>query len=90
MTAFRNQLLTQNWGVVYEEEDTDKADDKFLTIFKLLYDKTCPIKRYSNKHNYTDNPWITKGLQNGRKKENSLYRKFIMCKTKKAENKYKI
>lgn len=81
MIAFRNELLTQHWGIIYEEEDIDKAYDKFLTIFKLLYDRNCPLKPYRRKQKYIDSPWITKGLQNACKKKNTLYREFINYRT---------
>ncbi len=64
MNAFRSELITQNWEIIYEEDDNDKAYETFFKIFKSLYDKNCPIKQYSRKQNYTDSRWITKELQN--------------------------
>ncbi|XP_060771169.1 uncharacterized protein LOC132882014 [Neoarius graeffei] len=89
MFALNNDLLLQDWESVYTENSIDRAYDNFLSIFKLLYDKNCPLKQYSTKQNYNDQPWITKGLQNACKKKNTLYREFIKLRTKEAENKYK-
>lgn len=89
MEALKKDLLEHNWEIIYREKDIDKAYDEFLRIFKLLYDKNCPIKSQSRKQKCKDNQWITKGLQNACKKKNTLYREFIKHKTKEAENKYK-
>lgn len=37
MNAFKNDLLAQNWDVVYKENDVDS--ETFLRIFTSLYDK---------------------------------------------------
>lgn len=89
MEALKNDLIAQNWEIVYKEKDTDKAYDEFVRIFKNLYDKHCPIKQSRSKWKYIDSPWISKGLQNACKKKNTLYREFIKHRTKVAENKYK-
>ena len=62
---------------MYEEVDIDKAYETFLSIFKSSYDKNCPLKQCNRKQNYREKPWITKGLQNACKKNNTLYREFI-------------
>jgi hypothetical protein len=41
----------------------------FLGVFKLLYDKHCPIKEINIKFKYSDSSWITKGLQNACKRK---------------------
>lgn len=64
MNAFKKDLLKENWGEVYQEQDVNSAYNEFLRIFTLLYNTNCPIKQYSRKHKYMDCPWITKGLQN--------------------------
>uniref|UniRef100_A0A3B5QAJ9 Reverse transcriptase domain-containing protein n=1 Tax=Xiphophorus maculatus TaxID=8083 RepID=A0A3B5QAJ9_XIPMA len=87
--ALRNDLQSQNWKVLYEERNIDKAFDIFTKIFKAFYDKNCPIVtcnyRQKNKHK----PWITKGIHNACKKKNNLYKQFIKYKTVEAEQKYK-
>jgi len=89
MNALKNDLLAQNWEIVYKETDVETAYNIFLRLFTTLYDKNCPIIQYSRKRKYTDKPWITKGLQNACKKKNTLYREFIKQRTIEAENKYK-
>ena len=44
INALKNELLNQNWELLYKEENIDKGYEIFLGIFKLLYDKYCPIK----------------------------------------------
>lgn len=89
INALKLDLLTQDWGSLYIENDMDSAYDTFLSIFKILYDKNCPLKQYTRKYNYRDRPWITKGLHNASKKKNALYREFIKRRTKETESKYK-
>lgn len=71
-----------NWTSVYNETGADKAYDLFLDTFNDLYGKDCPCKWYSNKNRFAGNPWMTRGLQNGSKKKNILYRQFIKNKTR--------
>ena len=44
INTLKNELLNQNWEPLYKEENIDKGYEIFLGIFKLLYDKYCPIK----------------------------------------------
>ncbi len=47
MNALKNELLQQNWDLIYNENDTNEAYDKFIDyILKTLYDKNCSIKLY--------------------------------------------
>lgn len=70
--AFRAELQSQN----YVERDTDKEYKVFLKLFKSLYVHiNCAKSQDNMRQNYTRWPWITKGLQNGFKKnkiKNSL------------------
>ncbi len=88
MNALKNELLQQNWDLIYNENDTNEAYDKFIDyILKTLYDKNCPVKLYYRAHKYNNNQWMSKGLQNPCKKKNTLYREFIKHRTKELENK---
>lgn len=89
INRLKKDLLAQNWDIIYQEKDINKAYDIFLELFKYVYDKNCPIKEYSRKLRHTNCPWITKGIQNACKKKNTLYREFIRWGTKEKENKYK-
>ena len=89
INALKTDLNAQDWESIYTENDIDRAYDNFLRIFKRIYDKNCPLKQYSRKHKYIDQPWITKGLHNACKKKNTLYREFIKRRTREAEDKYK-
>uniref|UniRef100_A0A3Q3EXG8 Reverse transcriptase domain-containing protein n=1 Tax=Labrus bergylta TaxID=56723 RepID=A0A3Q3EXG8_9LABR len=89
MNALKNELINQNWEILYKEENIDRAYEKFLGVFKLLYDKHCPIREIKMKFKCSDSPWITKGLQNACKKKNTLYKELIKLRTKDAGNKYK-
>lgn len=55
---------------------------KYLSIFKQLCDKNCPIKEYKRKLKYSNCPWITKELQNAWKKKNTFYSEFIKLRNR--------
>ena len=90
INALKNDLMAQNWDIIYQANEIDGAYETFLSIFRSLYDKNCPIQEYNRLLKYNKCPWITKGLQNACKKKNTLYRDFIRHRTKDAENKYKV
>ena len=73
MIAFKNELQAHNWNEIYEKIDINSAYEEFLRIFKTLYNKNCPIRKYTRKIKYSECPWLTKGLQNACKKKNTLY-----------------
>ena len=58
ITAFRNDLMAQNWDIVYSSNNINSAYDDFLEIFKILYVKNCPVEKINRKLEYADHPWI--------------------------------
>lgn len=52
-------MIPQDWEI----KDIDKVYGEFLRIFKLLYDKNCPIIKYCGKQKSSNRPWISKGLK---------------------------
>ncbi|XP_042076683.1 uncharacterized protein LOC106633234 [Haplochromis burtoni] len=89
LNCLRNELLKQDWNIVYEQTEVNKAYEGFLRTFNTLLDKNCPVIEINRKHNYAGRPWMTKGLQNASKKKNTLYREFIKKRTIETEMKYK-
>ena len=87
---FKTELNNLDWNIIYEKNDVNLAYDCFIETIKNIYDRNCTCKKvyFTKKKNYK--PWITKGLQNACKKKNNLYRRFIRCRSKDAEMKYKI
>ena len=66
ISLLKQELCTQSWDSIYSEEDVDGAYDTFLSIFRSLYDKHCPVKEYNKRVAYINCPWlsrVTKGLQ---------------------------
>lgn len=49
MNAFKGDLLNHSWELLYKEKNVDKAYEYFLNVFKSLYDKNCPLRKYSVK-----------------------------------------
>lgn len=89
LSALKNDLLVQNWNIIYHENDVSIAYDTFLCIFKDLYDKNCPVRKIKKKTKPKDHPWITRGLQNACRRMNTLYKVFIRQRTEEGEIKYK-
>ena len=91
LDALKNELLLQNWDDVMGSTDVNIAYDNFIKTFVNLYDKHCPVKKICSKVNGNKiKPWFTSGLRNACKKKNNLYRKFLQCRSKSAEEKYKV
>ena len=70
-------------------DDVNQAHNSFLYIVKTLFDKNYPVKRITIKNNKYEKPWFTPGLKNACKKKNNLYRRFLKCRSKEAESRYK-
>ena len=89
ISHFCHDLEQQNWETIIETDDVNQAYSSFVDIVKTLFNKNCPIKRIIIKNNKYDKPWITPGLKNACKKKNNLYRRFLKCRSKEAESRYK-
>uniref|UniRef100_A0A8C6M4T9 Reverse transcriptase domain-containing protein n=1 Tax=Nothobranchius furzeri TaxID=105023 RepID=A0A8C6M4T9_NOTFU len=89
MQCLKNELIKQDWTIVYKHKDVNKAYEAFLSIFMALLEKNSLLIEVNRKDKYTGRPWMTKGLQNACKKKNSLYREFIKKRTTESEKKYK-
>lgn len=63
MKELENELLQQNWDMIYRLNDTNEAYDTFLSIYKTLNDKTFLIKQYYRSKKYKDNQWMSNGLK---------------------------
>lgn len=71
INTFKNELLTQNWCEVCEE-DINKAHAKFWKVFTILNAKKCPISQCSGGQKQTGSPWITKGMKMSAKRKKIL------------------
>ena len=89
ISNFCHDLEQQNWETIIETDDVNQAYSSFIDIVKTLFNKNCPIKRIMIKIDKYDKPWITPGLKNACKKKNNLYRRFLKCRSKEAESRYK-
>src|SRR6218665_3225269 len=79
-------LADINWDPVKKisaDGDANLAYDKFMEIYKTVYDKAFPIvlhRTNSKKPTFTQ-PWMTSGLLKSCKKKNLLYVKFIRSRS---------
>ena len=89
ISLFCHDLEQQNWDSVIQTDDGNQSYNSFIDIIQTLFNKNCPVKRIIIKNNKYDKPWITPGLKNACKKKNTLYRRFLKCRSKEAEDRYK-
>ncbi|XP_035986589.1 uncharacterized protein LOC118560057 [Fundulus heteroclitus] len=89
MMALKQDLLHQNWELVYIEENVNAAYEKFMDMFNMAYNKHCPVKKFKESIKQINSPWVTEGLRRACMKKNSLYRHFLKKRTVEAEVKYK-
>lgn len=89
INSCNHDLIRQSLDGIYETGYANSAYETFLKMFSTLYDKKWPLREWNSKRNHASCLWITKGLQNARKKKNTLYRKFVRVKKIEAEIRYK-
>ena len=81
-------LCQEQWLDVFEENDVDKAYEKFNHKLQKYYDKNIPLVR--TKYKKVKNPWITKGILKSIKTRNKLYKKSLKKMSDENCSKYKI
>ena len=86
ISQFCHDLDQQNWETVIQTDNVNEAYNSFLDVVKTLFNKNCPVKRITINNNKYDKHWITPGLKNACKKKNTLYRRFLKCRSKEAES----
>lgn len=88
IAAFKTGLANHDWHEVYVE-DTNDAHNAFLDTFMTLYDRYCPVKKFTQNSKNRRKSWLTKGLEKACKKKNKLYMEFLKHRTKEKEDNYK-
>ena len=87
--ALNNDLIKEQWLDIYEENDVNRAYDKFTTKLKQYYDKNIPLVNINPGKNQSINPWITKGILNSIKNRNNLYKLYLRKPSAQNHDKYK-
>lgn len=87
VAVFKNALCNHDWGIVLASHDVDQAYNSFVSSFKLLYDKHCPVERKTVSNSVK--PWLTKSIKKACRKKQKLYYKFINNRTVHNEDVYK-
>ena len=54
-----------------------------------IYNKHCPLVKVCVNQKYNDKPWFTTSLKNACRKKNTLYLKFLKCRSSEANQRYK-
>lgn len=68
IAALQVDLKEHNWNEVFAIEDSSSAYDAFLSTVILLYEKHCPLMKITRKHHRSNKPWITKGIEDVKRK----------------------
>ena len=74
-------LEKYNWSSLYSMLDVNLAYEKFITVFKLIFNKNLPLKqRKVNIKCNNHKPWISSGIAKSIRRKNYLYKQFIQKK----------
>ena len=75
LNSFRQEFKQFNWEQVTQCEDVNEAYDKFVTVIKELYNKTCPVKKVKGKKQLRQ-PWLSNALINACKNKRHFIKGF--------------
>ena len=87
--SLKKELCKVDWSVLYTTNDVEEMYEKFMSIFKPLYDRCLPLSLSKEYKPKIRKPWITKKLFKNIKKKNKLYKKFIQDRSFLSERKFK-
>ena len=88
LNKFKMLLSNYNWESVLQSDDVDSAYNEFINVTKEKFNESCPLKKVNYKK-MPIQPWLTKGLLNACKKQKTLYKQFLKCRTSITELRYK-
>lgn len=83
LEQFRLIISSTNWDSVFSATSANEAYDKFLNIFKNIYDRCFPYKQIKQ-FKKNRKPWVNRKCWKMIQKKNKLYNVFL--KTKKPED----
>ena len=88
----KNDLSNIDWSNnIMLNSDVNSAYNVFTNIINNAFVKNCPVKVISKtEKNIPMKPWINQTLLNCCKKKNTLYRKYLKCKSAQALQRYKL
>ena len=88
----KNDLSNIDWSnSIMLNSDVNSAYNVFTNIINNAFVKNCPVKVISKtEKNIPMKPWINQTLLNCCKKKNTLYRKYLKCKSAQALQRYKL
>ena len=85
MASFSNELSQQTWASMLKTDDVNQAYDSFLHIFKDIFNKHCPVKKFPQKSFENKKTCFTKVLKRACTKTNKLYKTLIVMRSAEAE-----
>ena len=68
MIKLCGKLSNESWNVIYDTDNVDEANNKFINIVSTLYNECCPSRNEQPKKIF-GKPWMTKQLINACKKK---------------------
>ena len=89
ITLLQNELELESWHTLYESNDTNGCYDYFIKRIISIVDKCCPYVKRSEK-SMPKKPWFSNGLINACRKKNLLYKKYLISRTVKSNERYKL
>lgn len=80
LEKFRETISNTNWDSVFSATSADEAYNKFLDIFKKIYENSFPYRQLKQAKK-NRKPWVTKKCLKLINKKNKLYSTFIKTRT---------
>ena len=88
IATFRDLLHNVNWDPIFDSVDVNAGYHYFSNRLEECYNRSFKLVRLSRKRS-KDKHWITSGLKRSSQRKNKLFRKWLLTRSPKDEEKYK-
>ena len=88
VSSLREKLSEIDWCILCDYSDVNECYEYFLNIFLNKLNECCPLQNVKTK-NFVNKPWFTSGLINACKKNNYLYKTWLLRKNEHSLQRYK-
>ena len=86
---FKEKFKSVNWSQLDGYDDPNKSYKSFLSKYTELYNASFPLKKIKVKNYSVSKPWLSKGFSISIKRENVLYKRYLINSTLEHELSYK-
>jgi hypothetical protein len=87
--SFTNTIKNISWDNVIDNNNPEKAFDKFSQSFTEAYETSFPVKLTKEKIDNNKSPWMTYSILKSVNRKHKLYKAYLLNSNKRNENTYK-